>query len=152
MKKSIGEYESGIKTTFEYPLMIYTTQSSFVKECFDDATFNITDESMILKTSNQFRCWSQFDGTLRVNITTDYVVLNHNADSFDKNVYTWIMNKDDLDDTIEIEMERPKPAEKKMEFISGSGSYLFIILVIVVAISGLILYFIQVKNKKSNEI
>lgn len=152
MEKSIGEYESGVKTTFEYPLMIYTTQSSFVKECFDEAIFSINDDSMKIKTSNEFRCWSQFNGTLRVNITTDYVVIDHNADSFDKNVYTWTMNKDDIDDSIEIEMEKPNSVENSKEFISNSGTYLFIVIAIAVGIFGVTIYFVQSKNKKNNEI
>jgi hypothetical protein len=143
---------SGASLYYKYPIVLFANDSSIINTCYDDVSVEVTDDSIYIKTSNEFKCWSRFDGTLKVNIKSDYNVLRNNADSYDQTTYTWYIEKNDTDDTIEIELEKAIKTTNINNAISISGVYVAAMLGVAVIGAGITIYFVQSKNKKNNEI
>ena len=89
-----------------------------------------------------------------INITTDHKVTEANADKYENNTYTWIINKQNYSNKniiMSIDFnEETLPTEEKNN-IKFSTVLLIVILPIIFIIS-LILLIMYNKNKKDNQI
>ena len=128
-------------------------KSEAVSRCYYKRIVNVTDDDITLSTDNQVACLYK-DGErqiddITVNIKTDLIVLENNADEVNGNVYTWYINDQNYSNkSLYIKMEKNKYQES---FIDKVISIVIIILVIVVI--GLFIYFIvRRKHLKNNKI
>ncbi len=123
-----------------------------VKESFRNYNISVNenDNTISISTDNEgimyFDNYSELD-EVRVNIKTDYLVEENNADSIDGNTYTWVFNKDSkksinmIIDTTETLKERDS---RKTNNIIIIFSIVFVIVVI--------LFLLFLKNNKNNKI
>ena len=84
---------------------------------------------------------------LTVNIITDYIVLNNNADSVIGNRYIWYINKNNNDEKLinfEVDLSKTQSEIDKEEKIKEKKN----ILLIPVLVGALIIYSIIIFNKQ----
>lgn len=70
--------------------------SKILNECFDNFTFENKDDNYYINVAGDFKC--AYTDKININIKTDYQVITNNADKKSKNTYTWIIEKDNIED------------------------------------------------------
>ncbi len=100
----------GLNYFYEFNYNDYVNSNAFT-QCFDKRTF-IYDNSYINLTTNEgIKCMYQ-DGVanfdeLVITVESIYVVLDHNADSVDDDVYKWVVTPENYKDkSVEISFDR----------------------------------------------
>ena len=83
-----------------------------------------------------------------VNIKTDYLVEENNADSVDGNTYTWVFNKDSKK-SIDIVIDTSKSGDRVLGIVNVST---VITIGVVIGIVLVILVLLLIRNKKNNKI
>lgn len=108
------------------------------------------DNKIISLNASGFKIFeSYYDmDELTINITTDYEVISNNADSVNKNVYTWVINEDNYNDKlVSIELKTGNIIK---------DNYLIILLIIIILALTIFIYvfynMIKKKNIESNEL
>ena len=107
--------------------------STVYKGCFKSSDLTETNDGYSLHMHGSFYCL--YGDELTINIKTNNIVLEHNADKVSGNVYTWIINKDNMTDT-NIKME----ISKKNRYTKYIGYTIVIILVIGLCVGGYFVY------------
>ena len=105
-----------------------------LKRCYEKFDFQ-QEPNIKIETSNDFLCLNDYNEfeNLELTITTDYKIINSNADRKDGNKHTWIINKKNhKNKPIRFEVEK-KYAEEHDSSL-GLGAILVIILFIVLII------------------
>lgn len=71
--------------------------STAISICYDKVTIQNYEDSIIISTSNKVQCFNKYPSltNIKINITTDKPVKKHNADSVNKNTYTWNISQND---------------------------------------------------------
>jgi hypothetical protein len=74
-------------------------ESPLLLKCYDSVNISSQDNIMKFKTSNYFNCFDYYANLdkVSINITSGYVVSNHNADEVKGNVYTWEITRDNYE-------------------------------------------------------
>ena len=118
--------------------------SRILNECFESFTFETKNNQYQISTLGDFYC--NYTDEIKINITTDYKVTNHNANKKNKNTYTWIINNENKDN-IKVYMNIDK--DKKNNSINISWNIFKTIgLIILLILSGICIYILK---KKENE-
>ena len=105
-----------------------------LKRCYEKFDFQ-QEPTIKIETSNDFLCLNDYNEfeNFELTITTDYKIVNSNADRKDGNKHTWIFNKKNhKNKPIKFEVEK-KYAEEHDSSL-GIGAILVIILFIVLII------------------
>ena len=102
--------ENGIKYDFKFDTSNYNL-SKIANYCYDDFNVKISGNEYSISTSDQFNCFDYYNflDDVEVNIILgyDYDVLSNNADKVEKNVYTWIINKNNANNKpVEITVKK----------------------------------------------
>lgn len=115
-------------------------KSEAVSRCYYKRIVNVTENNITINTDNQVACIYK-DGnkeidSITVNIRTDLIVLEHNADKVNDKVYTWYINDENYSN---------KPIYIKMEKEKSGGSFVdqtisIVIIVLIIIAIGIIIY------------
>lgn len=119
---------------------------------------DITYKDNILKiaigaTNNRMKYVSDFTN-LTVNIVTDYIVLNNNADSVIGNRYIWYINKNNNDEkriNFEVDLSKTQSEIDKEEKIKEKKNNLLIPVLVGALIIYSIIIFIIITKRRKNE-
>ena len=124
-----------------------------IKDSFKsyNVSFNNREETLRLSTDNEgiiyFNDYSQLE-EVRINIKTDYLVKEHNADRIDDDTYTWIFTKDSKK-SINMLIDMSDAATTNVLRLDRNEE---IIILSVIGIIFIICLFLIFKNKKNNKI
>lgn len=95
-------------------------KKSMIYDCYD--SINITrDDVIVIETSNEFKCFEKYSllDDVTVNIHYSGQLINTNADSYNDNVYTWNINKDNYNNkNIYLKIKRNE-SSNTFEIIGG---------------------------------
>lgn len=155
---SLGMYSSsivnrddlfGISYKRNYNYSDYNKSISF-SSCYDAYKMIEENGKLIISTSKEFNCFDKYKelDKVIVNLTSDYYVEKSNADIVEKNKYTWYINKDEIDNPINVTIDLNKP------IISSKYAWLnaFTITVLAIAIIGIIVFLVSIRSKRKNKI
>ena len=123
-----------------------------VKESFRNYNISVNenDNTISISTDNEgimyFDNYSELD-EVRVNIKTDYLVEENNADTIDGNTYTWVFNKDSKK-SINMVIDTTETL-KEIDSRKSNNTMIIVSIVFVIVVILLLLF---VKNKKNNKI
>ncbi|MBR6072195.1 MAG: hypothetical protein IKP77_05105 [Acholeplasmatales bacterium] len=134
--------------TFNYSSFI---KSTLLNSCYDRVDVVKNSKNIYISTVGSFRCYDNYNvDDIKVNIISKYKLVDSNADSVNNNVYSWNINKDNLDKGIYIEFVLPKKSEKKKKiFINNDNNfYLFLFQASLILF---LLVIIMVIKKKNDE-
>ena len=131
---------------YDFDILDYNNART-IKEGF--RSYNVSKENGIISLETDDKGILYFDDyplleEVRVNIKTDYFVLENNADSINGNTYTWVFNKDSKKS---INMSIDTTRDANYSVIDG-----LIPIVIIVAIILIIVLFLVFRNKNNNKI
>ena len=124
-----------------------------IKDSFKsyNVSFNNREETLRLSTDNEgiiyFNDYPQLE-EVRINIKTDYLVKEHNADRIDDDTYTWIFTKDSKN-SINMLIDLSDAATTNVLRLDRNEE---IIILSVIGIIFIICLFLIFKNKKNNKI
>ena len=85
-----------VNLSYEYTLDNYT-DSRIYNSCFENYSFTKGRKNAIFSFDGAFYCL--YGNEIAINIKTNNLVTKHNADKVSGNVYTWIINKDNVSNT-----------------------------------------------------
>lgn len=137
--------------SYDFPIEDYSNART-IKNAFKsyDISVNNSDNTLLLSTDSEgilyFDDYEVLD-EVTINITTDYVVLENNADKVEDGVYTWVFTRDSeksINILIDIEKsisEREADNTKNMTIIST-----------ILGIIVIILLFLFIKTRKNNKL
>ena len=130
-------------------------QSRFTT-CYDAYTLIDENNIVTLSTSKKFNCmiydYMPIDN-LKINITTEYKVIENNADEVNGNTYTWNINNENASNK-PIKISYNKKQKRKLtlkEFIEKNKTNL-ILLAGLLALFIIITLSIMIKHKRVNKI
>jgi len=90
------EKDKNSNYNFSYEYSLKDFKNSRFTSCYDAYTLTDNDGIISLNTSKKFKCltydYNNIDN-LTINITTDYKVVETNADEVEGNTYKWNINK-----------------------------------------------------------
>lgn len=83
--------------------------STIAKQTLPNLTVS-SDKTVRIHASGDLNCFKQYDALEKVtiNIKVPYEIVYQNADYVNNDVYTWVVTKDDLSTTIDIEYNNPE--------------------------------------------
>lgn len=142
-ERILGNTNSGAKLSYEFTnVQEFNTYSVFMKYCYEDAEVTMNPRLIKVETANEFQCFDELgtNGTVTVEIETDYKVQNHNASSVNGNVYTWKLSSDKYDNSIQIQIDRTEKSSAIANLWDNSIIFIIILIVVVVIIGGIIFY------------
>lgn len=155
---SEDEDEDNYYVSYKYKHDInYYSKSSFLNTCYEKNNIKITDDQIIISTSNVFKCISMEDGyradSADINIKTKLKVTENNADEVKGNTYIWHMNSYEYSDKpINITIEKNKTAAEKINKTIQNPYIVMIIIFLGVVVLGTVIYFfIKTKQTQKNK-
>lgn len=83
--------------------------SPIIRQCYDNVSVKNSNNNIKISTGNYFKCFDYYEllNNVTVNFTTNYKVVNNNADEIKDNTYTWFINKNNFKDKeISIEIDK----------------------------------------------
>jgi hypothetical protein len=155
-KKYKKTIESDGNYIFNYKYDFSNFKNSRFTSCYDAYTLTNDSGIITLSTSKKFKC-TTYDynevENITINISTEYKVVENNADEIDGNVYKWHINKNNKDNK-PIKFSYNKNKKRKItlkEFLEQNKISIMIIasalsLFIIITIS------IYIKHKRVNKI
>ena len=152
-KIEINGYRS-YEYKYEYRLSEFK-KSDFTR-CYDAFSLLNEDGKVTFSTSKNFKCmtydYMKID-TVKINITTDYRVIENNADEVNGNVYTWKITNSNKDNK-PIKFSYYTKQKRKLTFNEFFEKYkvLIIIAASVILSIGLITLLIFIRYKRVNRI
>lgn len=140
---------TGYNYTYTFNYDEYDAMSQ-LRKCYKDFELNYEENTITLKTSNEFLCNNYYQevNSLELNISSEYQIISSNADTKSNNIHTWKINKNNY---------KNKPIEltisKKTSYIEENTTKknkldLQAILTIVIFILLIIVLFIRRKDQK----
>lgn len=140
---------------YTYPIEKYKDANSIN---FNYNYKDITYKDHILKiaigaTNNRMKYVNDFTN-LTVNIITDYIILNNNADSVIGNRYIWYINKNNNDEkriNFEVDLSKTQSEIDKEEKIKETKSRLLIPFLVISLIVYIIIILIIITKKRKNK-
>ena len=112
---------------------------SLIIDCYDEIKIEKNDTLKII-TSEEFKCFDEYVNLdeVKLTISSDYDLIDTNADVVGGKEYTWNINKDDINKPIKLELK-----------INNNNKNIFIpILIIILLIISTYIYF---KKKQKND-
>ena len=83
--------------------------SPIIRQCYDNVSVKNSNNNIKISTGNYFKCFDYYEllNNVTVNFTTNYKVVNNNADEIKDNTYTWFVNKNNFKNKeISIEIDK----------------------------------------------
>ena len=83
--------------------------SPLIRPCYDNVKVKNDNNNIKISTGNYFKCFDYYEllNNVTVNFTTNYKVVNNNADEIKDNTYTWFINKNNFKNKeISIEIDK----------------------------------------------
>lgn len=115
--------------------------SKAINNCFENYRY-FHDDKYIIELSGTFYCL--YTDSLDINIKTDYKVLENNADDVNNNIYTWHINRENLDDvSLRIVLDK-----SSMSHVNDLLIFIIIIFIILIFVISYIM-FRKIKQKNS---
>ncbi len=124
---------SGYKYTSYFNYDEFGTLTA-LKRCYEKFDYS-SEQNIKIETSNDFLCMNDYNEfeTFEINITTDYKIVNSNADRKNGNTHTWIINKKNhKNKPIKIEIEKKYASNQDRTL--GPGAIIVIIIFITLII------------------
>lgn len=145
-KKNIINTDNGIDYKYTYNYKNNYDKSRIINTCFENHIIDETEDYYNIKLSGQFYCL--YSDKIYINVTSNYVVLENNADKVDGNKYKWTIDNSDnvniaLTISKSVRYEEPVKA-KAISTFQIIGLIIFIVLTIIT-------YFLY-KKKNSGKI
>lgn len=114
--------------------------TSLITDCYDDIEIE-KDDVLEIKTSEEFTCFEQYEtlDKVRLKISSDYELVDTNADVVGGNEYIWNIKKDDIN----------KPIYLALKIKKTNQNYIFIGIVLIISIVIGTLIYLQKKNKNT---
>lgn len=138
-----GDY---INYDLEYIYKKNFDKSRIINNCFESHIVEETSDYLYVNLSGKFTCL--YSDEITVNVTSDYAVIENNADRINKNKYTWLLTDEDNEEIV-------FSVSKNVKQISDDGeskpNYFRIIGFIVLVVLSFITYFLY-KKKNSGKI
>lgn len=123
----------------DYPLMIY--------RCYSNYSFENVDNTIILKTSNDFLCSSYLESMdeVKLNIFSDFDLIETNANESYNGKYTWdIKNNDDKNIYLKLKInENKKIVEERVTINWNFISLIVGIFLGIIFVTILVIYLIK---------
>lgn len=117
-----------LKASRTYLLDNYTWDT-LIARCYDNQ--NITYENNVLKiNASGFNCYDKYSilNNINLNVTTNYKVLNNNANKVDGNTYTWNITKNNVSNiNMEIDFNNKEANNKTILIVLGITCSLIVI-------------------------
>ena len=130
----------------------------YANECFDAFSFVQQDNNYVLSTSEGFKCMSlyyYFTDSVNVEIKTNHLVIENNADRVVDNKYIWEIDNENADSKkIYIkfgQVNKKNFFEKILDYIKENKAMVIVIGIVVLAGTVTVIYIVIV-SKKNNEI
>lgn len=131
------------------------SSSRVFDECFP--TFNVLEDekgNIIISTGKGFYCWDYeyyFTDYININFSTDYKVIQHNANKVEDNTYIWKITEDNLNDfNINLIISNQKNNNSIIHFVNdfASNQGLLLLGIIGIGILGLVIVFVVKKQQE----
>lgn len=117
-----------LKGSKSYELASYTWDT-LIARCYDNQS--IIYENNVLKiNASGFNCYDKYSvlNNVNLNVTTNYKVLNNNADKVDGNTYTWNITKNNVSNiNMEIDFNNKEANNKTILIVLGVTCSLIVI-------------------------
>lgn len=120
--------------TYNYDKM---NEKSMIYNCYDQIKIN-GNESIIIETSDEFKCFDYYNllDDVTINIHCGGELLSTNSDSYNNEVYTWYINKDNYKNKpIYLEIKK----QEDSHILDVVGGIIFLILLII-SLTGILWY------------
>lgn len=120
--------------------------SDILNQCYDNPTFEVTDEYFYIDSGVYFSCFEYYDylDSLKIILKTNHKVLSNNADEIKNDKYIWNITKSNYED---------KNIEIKLSMTEYKKSYTSIIITVIVftilIIVGIIVLNILIRKMKT---
>lgn len=127
--------------TYNYDKM---NEKSMIVDCYDDISIE-RDDDIIIRTSNEFKCFDEYSllDDVTINIHYSGKLISTNADSYKDGVYTWKINKNNYADSmIYLKVEKNKQSYT-FDIIGG------VVFGVLIVVSAVVLYLHNRKIKNS---
>lgn len=133
------EDKTGYQYTYNFNYNEYDAMSQ-IRKCYKD--FNLTyDNNITLSTSNEFLCKNYYPQvkTYTISITSEYDIVESNADTIKDNTHTWKINANNYKNkpiTIKLNKHKLyiKEEESNYEYIKSILFILFFIILTIILI------------------
>jgi len=129
--------------------------SEVFNKCYDLSGFSYDEKYYYIKTSGNFKCLSYLNyatDEVKINIKSNYEVIESNADYVKNDVYTWVVNNDNSSNKpINIVFDTSNVNNEYKSSIFSQLSTFFLVIGAVVII-GIIVFIIRLFGKKNNKI
>lgn len=140
---------------YTYPIKNYISANS-VNYSYDYKDIIYNNNKLTLNTGcpNNFLRYRDIFTNLTVNIITDYVVTNNNADSVIGNRYIWYFNKENNYEkriNFEVDLSKTQSEIDKEEGVKEKKSNLLIPVLIIALVAYCIIIFVIITRKRKNE-
>lgn len=125
--------------------------------CYDNQTISYENNIFRVSTSDKFTCFDDYPilDNVYINLTTEYKVIDNNADNVSNGVYTWHITKDNPYKSINLTLDTTKENEEytSVEKQKENTNKTILIVVTFLLITSLIFGIgFVIKSKKSNKI
>ena len=150
--KNTTDLENGYRFNYSYDFDIDKYgDARTIKEGFRDYSYTYRNDIISLSTDDEGLIY--FDEyplleEVTINIKTDYLVEENNADKVNDNTYTWVFNKDSKK-SIDIVIDTSKSGDRVLGIVNVST---VITIGVVIGIVLVILVILLIRNKKNNKI
>jgi hypothetical protein len=132
---------TGYKYTYDFNFEQYDTLSQ-ISKCYEDFKVTYNNNSFKINTSNDFLCGTYYDNIdkLEITITSQYKVLNSNADKKVDDKYIWIINGSNYrNKPINIEIDLSEESEEKPKRKLNIKAIIFITIFILLIVINIVL-------------
>ena len=145
-KKYISELEDKLNYNYSYTYNNNFDKSRIINSCFENHIISETDKYYYIELSGKFYCL--YSDKININVTSNYEVIDNNADKINGNKYVWtIDNSNDVDILLTISKE-----EKYEEPVKAKMFSTFQIVGLIVFALLTIITYILYKRKNSGKI
>lgn len=156
------DYEDGDYVGKNYSFYIdYDSWKEFsrLRTCYDYVNMTKKDKNIYINTSPEYRCGYIFGGdNVTLNISSDLIISDSNADIVNNNVHTWYINNENYENKVisisllsteeTVEEERIRIDNENIEKNNKKIELIIYAVIIILIISGLI---VTIKVKNSNK-
>lgn len=145
-------YDKKIETIDNYQRVTLTynyqedefANSKAINNCFENHNYSY-DDKYTIELSGTFYCL--YTDYIDINIKTDYKVLENNADEVNENIYTWHINRQNLDNvSLKIILDK-----KSIRSTFSFNNLVMPIIIIFILLTFVISYIIFRKIKQNNK-
>ncbi len=144
-EQNINEIGDNVEFNYKYNYNNNYGASNILNKCFEKKIFEETNDLYIVHLYGNFYC--QYADEIEVNVSSKYVIFNHNADKVDNNIYTWILREnDDADISLAISKNIEPLRKNKKSIFSPYRIITFILLIVLIIVS----LFIYIKRNRKN--